>query len=108
MKFLGNFEEDLGKSDQNSKKSGYCMTAMRCPIGRTFLMTSLHPKASKDSVILLTDQTLAPCDFWLFLFLKRAVSGVRFAPDAEVRTSIKKILKEIPLQEFKKTLMVKR
>ncbi len=33
--------------------------------------------------------------------------GVRFAMDAEVRTSVQKIFKEIPLEEFKKTLVVK-
>ncbi len=32
---------------------------------------------------------------------------MRFATDAEVRTSVQEILKEIPLEEFKKTLMMK-
>ncbi len=43
----------------------------------------------------------------MFPFLKRALRGVRFATDAEVRTSVQKILKEIPSEEFKKTPMVK-
>ncbi len=48
-----------------------------------------------------------PCDFWLFSLLMRALCGVRFATDAEVRTSVQKNLKEIPVKEFK-TIMMKK
>ncbi len=44
---------------------------------------------------------------FLFPLLKRALHGMWFAMDAEVRTSVQKIFKEIPLEEFQKSLMVK-
>ncbi len=73
------------KSDQNSNRSGYCMMTMYDSVGRTLLMTTLHPKASKDFFIFLRVQILHHVTSGCFFLLKRALCCVKFATDAEVK-----------------------
>jgi hypothetical protein len=50
-----------------------------------------HPPDSPD---------LAPADFWLFPKLRNVLKGKRFS-EVENITSVKKILTDIPVQDFK-------
>ena len=45
---------------------------------------------------------LGPCDFWLFLKLKRPLRGHRFDTIKEIQAESKKALKAIPEIEFNK------
>ena len=53
-----------------------------------------HPPYSPD---------LAPCDFWLFGYLKNKLSGQRFGSDEELHQVVTSILDDIPKNEGKKT-----
>ncbi len=50
-----------------------------------------HPQYSPD---------LSPCDFWAFLVLKRLIRGHRFQSLADVQTTVKRTLRELPLADF--------
>jgi hypothetical protein len=51
-----------------------------------------HPLYSPD---------LAPADIWLFPELKSVLKGKRFADVEDVKSSVKNILTDIPVQDFK-------
>jgi transposase len=51
-----------------------------------------HPPYSPD---------LAPADFWLFPKLKSVLNGKRFSDAEDIKLSVKKILADIPVQNFK-------
>ncbi len=57
-----------------------------------------HPPYSPD---------LAPCDFWLFPTLKKALRGRRFNSDEEVKQAVYSAFQKLPPTEFHKTIKVK-
>jgi hypothetical protein len=44
---------------------------------------------------------LAPADFWLFAKLKSVLKGKPFLDIDDIKSSVKKILEGIPVQDFK-------
>ncbi len=50
-----------------------------------------HPQYSPD---------LSPCDFWAFPILKSLIRGHRFESLEDVKTTVQRTLKEIPLSEY--------
>jgi hypothetical protein len=44
---------------------------------------------------------LVPDDFWLFPKLKSVLKGKRFSDVEDINSSVKKILTDIPVQDFK-------
>ena len=46
---------------------------------------------------------MAPCDFWLFGYLKNKLSGQRFGSEEELHQVVISILDDIPKNEWKKT-----
>jgi len=52
-----------------------------------------HPPYSPD---------LAPCDFFLFLTMKKTLKGKRFATVEEVKTALQEALNNIKLQQFQR------
>jgi hypothetical protein len=51
-----------------------------------------HPPYSPD---------VAPADFWLFTKLKSVLKGKRFSDVEDIKLSVKRILTDIPVQDFK-------
>ncbi len=50
-----------------------------------------HPQYSPD---------LSPCDYWAFPLLKSKIRGYRFDNLEDVKTTVKRMLREIPLADF--------
>jgi hypothetical protein len=53
-----------------------------------------------ESSTVLSD--LAPADFWLFPKLKSVLKGERFLGVGDIKSSVKKMLTDIPVQDLKK------
>jgi hypothetical protein len=51
-----------------------------------------HPLYSPD---------LAPAAFWLFPELKSVLKGMHFLDVEDIKSSVKKVLTDIPVQDFK-------
>jgi hypothetical protein len=43
---------------------------------------------------------LAPCDFWLFLKLKNALHGQRFADIPDIQRNVTELMRGIPENDF--------
>jgi hypothetical protein len=60
-------------------------------LAKKFITETDHPLYSPD---------LASCDFWLFLLLKNALKGQRFADIPDIQCSVTMLLRVIPANNF--------
>lgn len=65
-------------------------------MGESGIRMISHPAYSPD---------LAPCDYFLFPYLKRQLRGKRFRTIQEMQTAVKKLLKDTPQQIFQKAIL---
>jgi len=67
--------------------------ALRIPqfLAKNSITKMDHPPYSSE---------LAPCDFWLFLKLKNALKGQRFADLSNTQRNVKMLLRGIPENDF--------